>query len=123
MAKADLTVSLVDRQNILNNSYALQEIAQATQIKGIRFEDTVWFTKEQLAGFFEVEARTIERYLEKHKVELQQNGYVVLQGERLKQLRSEAFLQFGTDMNVGTNETNASLQWQRYIKDGRRKQL
>jgi len=36
--KKDLTVSQVDRQNILNNPYALQEIEKATRIKGIPFE-------------------------------------------------------------------------------------
>ena len=36
--KKDLTVSQIDRQNILNNPYALQEIERATRIKGISFE-------------------------------------------------------------------------------------
>ena len=109
MASADLTTSPIDRQNILNNSYALQEIAQATQLKGTEFEGSVWFTKEQLATFFEVEPRTIERYLEKNQAELQQNGYVVLRGNRLRQLRSEAIIQFGTDIHVGTKVTQLGV--------------
>ena len=102
MATNELTASPIDRQNILNNSYALLEIAQATQVKGIEFEGAVWFTKEQLAQFFEVEPRTIERYLANNQAELQRNGYVVLRGERLKRLRSEAVLNFGADIHVGT---------------------
>jgi len=37
----DLTNSKVDRQNILNNPYAVVEIQKATQIKGIDFEGAV----------------------------------------------------------------------------------
>ncbi len=86
MATNELTASPIDRQNILNNSYALLEIAQATQVKGIEFEGAVWFTKNQLAQFFEVELRTIERYLENNQAELKRNGYVVLRGERFETL-------------------------------------
>lgn len=39
--RKDLTVSAVDRQNILNNPYALQEIEKAAEIKGIG-EICVW---------------------------------------------------------------------------------
>ena len=109
MASNELTASPIDRQNILNNSYALLEIAQATQVKGIEFEGAVWFTKEQLAQFFEVEPRTIERYLANNQAELQRNGYVVLRGERLKRLRSEAVLNFGTDIHVGSKITQLGM--------------
>ena len=34
----DLTNSAIQRQNILNNPYALQEIEKAAQIRGIAFE-------------------------------------------------------------------------------------
>jgi len=49
--KKDLTVSQVDRQNILNNPYALQEIENATRIKGIPFEGKTVVLKEQVAAF------------------------------------------------------------------------
>ncbi len=45
MAK-DLTNSQIDRQNILNNSYAINEIEKACDLKGILFEDKIAFTKE-----------------------------------------------------------------------------
>ena len=35
----DLTVSQIDRQNILNNDAALAEIQQQTNIKGFLFEE------------------------------------------------------------------------------------
>lgn len=85
--KKDLTVSQVDRQNILNNPYALQEIEKATRIKGISFEGKTVVLKEQISAFFEVTLRTIENYLGKYGEELAQNGYEVLKGNRLKNLK------------------------------------
>ena len=85
--KKDLTVSQIDRQNILNNPYALQEIEQATRISGIPFEEKTVVLKEQVAAFFEVTLRTIENYLGQHDHELAQNGYEILKGNRLKQFK------------------------------------
>ncbi|GAB6910049.1 conserved hypothetical protein [Desulfosarcina cetonica] len=86
MAK-DLTNSVVDRQNILNNPYALQEIEKATRLKGIPFEGKTVVVKEQVASFFEVTGRTIDNYIEKFGDELRQNGYAVLRGNRLKNFK------------------------------------
>ena len=83
----DLTNSAIDRQNILNNGYALIEIKKATGIQGIAFEGKTVVLKEQVAGFFEVTLRTVENYLEQHTEELAQNGYEVLKGKRLKLLK------------------------------------
>jgi hypothetical protein len=85
--KKDLTVSQVDRQNILNNPYALQEIEKATRITGIPFEEKTVVLKEQVSAFFEVTLRTIENYLGQHGQELAQNGYEILKGNRLKKLK------------------------------------
>lgn len=90
MAK-DLTNSAVDRQNILNNPYALAEIEKAAGLQGIPFEGKTVVLKEQVAGFFEVTVRTIENYLEQNAEELARNGYEVLKGNRLKILK-EAIL-------------------------------
>ena len=49
----DLTNSAIHRQNILNNTYALQEIEKATRITGIPFEGKTVVLKEQVAAFFE----------------------------------------------------------------------
>lgn len=84
----DLTTSTVDRQNILNNPYALQEIEKATHIQGIPFEGKSVVLKEQAAVFFGVTVRTIENYLAQHGDELAQNGYEVIRGNRLKILKS-----------------------------------
>lgn len=83
----NLTTSEVDRQNILNNPYALAEIEKATGIQGIPFEGRSVVIKEQVASFFEVTPRTVDNYLEKFAPELERNGYEVLRGKRLKSLK------------------------------------
>jgi len=80
----DLTNSAIDRQNILNNPYALAEIEKAAGVQGIPFEGKTVVLKEQVAAFFEVTPRTIDNYIEKCGDELRQNGYEVLKGNRLK---------------------------------------
>jgi len=83
----DLTTSAVDRQNVLNNPYALAEIERAAGIQGIPFEGKTVVLKEQVAAFFEVTVRTVENYLEQNAAELSRNGYEVLKGERLRSLK------------------------------------
>ena len=83
----DLTNSAIDRQNILNNPYAVSEIEKAAGILGIPFEGKTVVLKEQIAAFFEVTSRTIENYLEQNTEELSKNGYEVLKGNRLKTLK------------------------------------
>ena len=85
--KKDLTTSAIDRQNILNNPYALSEIEKAAGIQGIPFEGTTVVLKDQVAAFFEVTPRTIENYLEQSGAELAGNGYEVLKGKRLKEIK------------------------------------
>lgn len=88
MSTKDLTTSAVDRQNVLNNSYALAEIERAAGMQGIPFENKTVVLKEQVAAFFEVTVRTVENYLEQNAEELARNGYEVLKGERLRTLKS-----------------------------------
>ncbi|MBU1101426.1 MAG: DNA-binding protein [Bacteroidetes bacterium] len=83
MAK-ELTNSQIDRQNILNNQLALEEIRREVGFEGILFEGEYKFIKNQISTFFEVDPRTIDRYLEKYSDELSQNGYEVLRGKRLQ---------------------------------------
>lgn len=87
--KKDLTTSEIDRQNILNNPYALTEIEKAAGIQGIPFEGRTVVLKEQAAAFFEVTVRTVENYLEKNAEELKRNGYEVIVGKRLKAMKLE----------------------------------
>jgi hypothetical protein len=84
---SDLTTSAIDRQNILNNPYALREIEKAAGVQGIPFEGKSVLLKEQVAAFFDVTVRTVENYLDTHASELGQNGYEVLSGKRLKDIK------------------------------------
>lgn len=83
MAK-DLTQSRLDRQNILNNELAIQEIQETSVVEAVFFEDRLLMTKEMVASFFEVDIRTIERYISANSEELKQNGYELLRGRELK---------------------------------------
>lgn len=96
----DLTNSKIDRQNILNNKFAIDEIEKVCDLKGILFEEKLTFTKEELASFYEIDIRTIERYLDNNKEEFSNNGYEVIKGTRLKKFIEE--YNKGTDINVGT---------------------
>lgn len=104
MAK-DLTNSKIDRQNILNNNYAINEIEKACNMEGIFFEDKIAFTKEQVAQFYEIDIRTLERYLEIYNEEFKSNGYDVLKGKRLKEFIKK-YNEKVTDINVGELATS-----------------
>ena len=79
----DLTNSNIDRQNILNNPYALQEVQKVIGLKGVLFEGEYKFIKKQVANYFEIDERTINYYLQRNSDELSKNGYDTLSGKRL----------------------------------------
>jgi len=83
----DLTTSDIVRQNILNNPYALEEIEKAASITTIEFRGRRILLKEQVAAFFEVSTRTIENHLANHEAELKKNGYEVLRGKSLQDIK------------------------------------
>lgn len=101
----DLTVSNIERQNVLNNKYAVANIQSSLGITGMLFEDEYRFTKKMVADFYEVDERTIERYIEQFADELSANGYILCKGKRLKDLK----LQFGHVINVGSKTTQLGL--------------
>lgn len=104
MAK-DLTSSSIDRQNILNNELALIEIQNKSSFTGILWNGEVMFTREMASELFEVDIRTIGRYIEQYNDELTKNGYQVLKGKRLKEFLKEMQASFGKDINVPTKTT------------------
>ena len=101
----DLTNSLVDRQNILNNPFAVTEIQKATHIQGVLFDGTVRLVKEQVADFFEISTRTVDNYLQRYDQELHHNGYEVLRGNRLKKFKKHYLSQFGNEISFVTKTT------------------
>lgn len=92
----DLTSSDVSRQNILNNSYALEKIELNLAIGGTHWNDERVFTKAQVSQILEIDERTIDRYIESHKEELTNNGYKILKGQNLRELKKILV----DDMNV-----------------------
>lgn len=101
----DLTVSNIERQNVLNNRFAIDEIQKHLEITGMLFEGEYRFTKKMVAEYYGVEERTIERYLTKYSDELSANGYILCKGKCLKELR----LQFAPVINVGSKTTQIGL--------------
>jgi hypothetical protein len=85
----DLTVSALDRQNILNNKKALENIQVYIGITGMLFENEYRFTRQQVAEFYGIDNSTIDRYLSQNEHELKHNGYVNLKGKALKEFKAE----------------------------------
>lgn len=84
----DLTTSNIHRKNILNNNYALQELYKEIAFSGLMFEGKYRFTKKQVSVFFEIDDRTVDRYLEKFNTEFKDAGYEILVGIRLRNFKS-----------------------------------
>jgi hypothetical protein len=100
----DLTTSDVGRQNILNNSYALEKVELYLALGGITWRDERIFSKKKVAKLLDVDIRTIERYLEQNRGELAKNGYRVL-----RNLEFREFKEYVSDMNVGDMLKTPSL--------------
>lgn len=94
--KKDLTTSGIHRKNILNNKYALEIIYEEIKFPGILFENKYRFTKKHIAEFYEIDERTVDRYIEKNRTELEESGYEILRYNRLKLFK----LKYVDDMNV-----------------------
>jgi len=105
----DLTASPIYRQNVLNNRFAVEEIQKAADVKGILFEGEYRITKKQTADFFEIDERTIDRYLEKFETELRQNGYEVLRGNKLNKFKLALQNTAVTDIHVGHKTVNLAV--------------
>jgi hypothetical protein len=101
MAK-DLTSSPLDRQNILNNRYALEKIEEHLGLGGTYYEEELLFTKQQLIEIFSISESTIEKYLSSHNDELKTNGYRVLRGQKLREFKA---FTGGTVTDYGTKTT------------------
>lgn len=100
----DLTTSPIDRQNILNNELAIEELQPRCGLDGVCWNDSIYVTREMTANFFQVDIRTISRYIEQNSEELTRNGYQVLRGKQLKSFMNAAKI-FGKDINVPTKTT------------------
>ena len=101
----DLTVSNIERQNVLNNRFAVDEIQKRLDISGMFFEGEYWLTKKMVADFYAVDISTIDRYLGSNSEELKHNGYVLCKGKSLKEFK----LQFAHLINEASKITQLGL--------------
>ena len=92
-----LDISTIERQNVLNNRFAVEEIQKSLNVEAILLDGQYCFTKKMVADFYDVDERTIERYLESHEQELRHNGYFLCKGKLLKEFK----LRYVPDINVG----------------------
>lgn len=96
--KLSLTQSSIDRQNILNNPFAIEKLQEKIGLIGFQWKEEDVFIKQQVADFLEVDVRTIERYLAMHGEELEKNGYTLIKGKSLRDFKTLVQL---TDIHVG----------------------
>lgn len=101
----DLTVSAIDRQNILNNTIALENIQHYLGISGMMFQGEYRFTRQKTAEFYGIDISTIDRYLLQNEVELKHNGYVNLKGKALKEFKEK----FGWMLQEGAKAPQLGL--------------
>ena len=65
--KKNFVESAVVRQNVLNNTIAMDTLQQTLSLDGVMFESKLTFIKRQVAEFFEVTERTIDYCIEKNE--------------------------------------------------------
>lgn len=101
----DLTTSNIERQNVLNNRFAVSKLQEYLDIMGMLFEGEYRFTKKMVADFYQVDISTIDRYLASNSDELKHNGYILCKGKQLKELK----LEFGHLINEASKTTQLGL--------------
>lgn len=62
-------------------------------------------TKQMVADYFEVDARTIDNYLSNYEEELKHNGYVLCKGKMLKEFK----LRFAHEIDFASKTTQLGL--------------
>lgn len=100
----DLTQSLIDRQNVLNNPFALQKAKKEFDLEGM------YFTNQQIADFYEVSIPTIERTISENQEELKSNGLKVVTGQELNDLISNNFVAIKNDGRKLRNLTISTVR-------------
>lgn len=101
----DLTISNIERQNVLNNRFAVDNIQKSLDISGMLFDGEYRYTKKMVADFYSVDISTIDRYLSSNGDELKHNGYVLCKGKLLKEFK----LQFAHLINEASKTTQIGL--------------
>ena len=101
----DLTISSIERQNVLNNSFAIKKLQDRLDIESMFFDGEYWLTKKMVADFYNIDTSTIDRYLSANEDELKHNGYILCKGKALKEFK----LQFAHLINEASKTTQLGL--------------
>lgn len=72
------------------------------------FEGRIRFTKSMVAKYFNVDVRTIERYISDNLSEISQNGYEIIRGARLKEFSRAIDNLNAPDIDVGSISNRTS---------------
>ncbi|MEB0039502.1 DNA-binding protein [Pseudomonas sp. MH10] len=102
----DFTTSAKERQNVLNNRYALAHAERHLSLGGVSYDGETVFTKQQLIELFNISEATIERYITGHADELKANGYRLIKGKNLKDFKD---LAYGALISEGTKTSILGL--------------
>ena len=124
----DLTNSAVERQNILNNPYAVTAIQQSVGLQGIEYHGKTVLLREQVTEFFEITPRTMSNYLAANDSELRANGYEVVRGKALQELKLAIKEQLGKEIDfpitsLGVFDFRAFLNLAMLIAESERARL
>jgi hypothetical protein len=87
----------------------LDEIQRNIGVTGIEYRGETVLLKEQVAAFFELTPRTIENYLSNFEEELRQNGYEILRGKPLSELKLVLGELDAPEINFGSIKRTSQL--------------
>jgi hypothetical protein len=99
----DLTLSSIDRQNILNNSDAIDNMQSYLGLTGLLYDGVYYFTTKMVAEFYGVSARTLTNVINANEAEIKHNGYQVIKGQKLKEFK-ELFGHLLTDSELDSQK-------------------
>lgn len=106
MKNRSISNSIVDRENILNNPFAIKNIQKEfSHIPYFEFEGKSVILKQDVVDFFQVSEDTIDRTLSENSEELKKNGYEVISGNRIVALKKI----LGTRKIAGTKTTRIGI--------------
>ena len=88
------------RLSILNNPFLIEKMTDQISARFTEFEGGYLLTTQQVADFYDVEERTIQRLIEDNRHEIEESGYRTIRGDEL-----ERFREFVNDKNVVNKKT------------------
>ncbi len=97
----------IDRQNILNNTPALKYVQGYLDLPWRAREWELRFTLKQVAEYYDVDERTIKRYLDAHSDELGKNGYEIWTGKQLAAVKKSEL----SDIDVPELDSRTPSLW------------